>query len=360
MTLVTATRAEQVTDRLAERELDSLLVNDLVNVRWLTGFTGTNGLALIGRELKLFVTDFRYVEQADAQVPPSFEKARGKAELVAEAVTRMSGRVGFDDAHVTVKQFERLKTLVPEGVELVPAAGVIEELRAVKDAAEVAAIRAATALADEVYGEIVERGLVGRTEHEVAVDLEVAFRRRGASGPSFDPIVAGGAHGALPHAEPRQVPIEANTLVVVDMGCILDGYCSDCTRTFATGDDLTEEMRAVYDLVLRAQLASLDAVRAGRDGKSIDSVARDLIAAEGRGDQFGHGLGHGVGLEIHEDPRLSQSAPETPLVAGNVVTVEPGVYVPGAFGVRIEDLVVVGEGAPDILTSFTKQLTVAG
>jgi Xaa-Pro aminopeptidase len=360
MTLATSDRAEQVTDRLAERELDSLLVNDLTNVRWLTGFTGTNGLALVGRDFRLFVTDFRYVEQAAAQVPEAFEKERAKAELAPEAVKRMSGRVGFDDAHVTVKQHERLKELVPDGVELVPAAGLVEELRAVKDSAEVEAIRAATALADEVFAEIAERGLVGRTEHDVAVDAEVGFRRRGASGPSFDPIVAGGAHGALPHAEPRRAVIEPDTLVVVDMGCVLDGYCSDCTRTFATGDGISDEMRSVYDLVLRAQLASLDAVRAGVDGKSVDSVARDLIAAEGRGDQFGHGLGHGVGLEIHEDPRLSQSAPETPLVAGNVVTVEPGVYVPGGFGVRIEDLVVVGDGPPDILTSFTKELTVVG
>ena len=357
---VGATRSEQVADRLADRELDFLLVNDLVNLRWLTGFTGTNGLALVGRDLRLFVTDFRYVEQAQAQVPEVFEKARGKAELAEATVSRMSGRVGFDDAHVTVKQHERLKKLVPEGVELVPAGGLVEELRAVKDAAEIEAIRAATALADEVFAEIAERGLVGRTEHEVAVDAEVGFRRRGASGPSFDPIVAGGAHGALPHAVPRQVPIEANTLVVVDMGCVLDGYCSDCTRTFATGDGITDEMREVYDLVLRAQLAALDAVRPGPTGKAVDTVARDLIGTAGRGDQFGHGLGHGVGLEIHEDPRLSQSAPDTPLVAGNVVTVEPGVYVPGAFGVRIEDLVVVAHDGPDILTSFTKDLTVVG
>jgi len=360
MTLATATRADQVVDGLAEREIDSLLVADLVNVRWLTGFTGTNGLALVGRDVRLFVTDFRYVEQAQAQVPDSFEHARGKQDLAEEAVKRMSGRVGFDDAHTTVRQHARLQKMVPDGVELVPAAGLIEELRAVKDAAEVEAIRAATALADEVFAEIAERGLVGRTEYDVAVDAEVGFRRRGASGPSFPPIVAAGPHGALPHAEPRQAAIEPNTLVVVDMGCVLDGYSSDCTRTFATGDDLSDEMRSVYDLVLRAQLASLDAVRAGTSGKGVDTVARDLIASEGRGEQFGHGLGHGVGLEIHEEPRLSQSAEDKPLVAGNAVTVEPGVYVPGGFGVRIEDLVIVTDDRPDILTSFTKDLTVVG
>src|SRR5215208_4608819 len=356
MTLATATRADQVLEKLGEREIDSLLVADLVNVRWLTGFTGTNGLALVGRDVRLFVTDFRYVEQAQAQVPESFEHARGKQELSEVAVQRMSGRVGYDDAHTTVRQFNRLRENVPEGVELVPAGGVVEELRAVKDAREVEAIRDAAALADEVFAEIAERGLVGRTEYDVAVDAEVGFRRRGASGPSFPPIIAAGPHGALPHAEPRQVTIEADTLVVVDMGCVLDGYCSDCTRTYATGERLSQEMREVYDLVLRAQLAALDAVRAGVGGKTVDTVARDLIGSEGRAEQFGHGLGHGVGLDIHEEPRLSQSAEEKPLVAGNVVSVEPGVYVPNGFGVRIEDLVVVTDDSPQILTGFTKEL----
>ena len=358
MTTATSTRADALVDVLRERELDALLVGDLVNVRWLTGFTGTNGAALVGPDLKVFATDFRYVEQAQAQVPGAFERVRGKQDLLEDLCKRMSGRVGFDDAHVTVQRHRRLQHLVPEGVELEPAAGAIEALRAVKDSAEVEAIRAATALADEVFAEIAERGLAGRTEYDVAVDAEVAMRRRGASGPSFAPIIAGGAHGALPHAEPRQVEIERDTLVVVDMGCILDGYCSDCTRTYATGEGITDEMREVYDLVLRAQLASLDAVRAGVTGKSVDAVARDLIADAGRGDQFGHGLGHGVGLEIHEEPRLSQTAADDPLRAGNVVTVEPGVYVPGGFGVRIEDLVVVTDDGCEILTSRPKELTV--
>jgi Xaa-Pro aminopeptidase len=360
MTMATGTRADRVIDKLGDRELDALLVNDLVNVRWLTGYTGSNGLALVGPDVRLFVTDFRYVEQAQKQVPDDFERVQGKQELFEEACARMSGRVGFDDAHMTVRQFERLRKLAPEGVELVPAAGIVEQLRAVKDAGEIDAIRAATALADEVFLEIAGRGLAGRTEYDVAVDAEIAMRRRGASGPSFPPIVASGPHGALPHAEPRRdVAIERDTLVVIDMGAILDGYCSDCTRTYATGEGLSDEMREAYDLVLRAQLAALEAIRPGVNGKAVDQVARDLIAAGGRGDQFGHGLGHGVGLEIHEAPRLAQSATDADvLVAGNVVTVEPGVYVPGGFGIRIEDLVVVTDDGRDILTGVSKELTV--
>jgi Xaa-Pro aminopeptidase len=358
MTTATSTRADRVVDELRERELDSLLVNHLVNVRWLTGFTGSNGIALVGSDVRFFATDFRYVEQAEAQVHPDFERVRGKQDLFEDVTKRMSGRVGFDDAHLTVREHKRLQELAPEGVELVPAAGIIEKLRAVKDASEVEAIRAATALADEVFAEIAERGLAGRTERDIAVDAEIAMRRRGASGPSFPPIIAAGPHGALPHAEPRDVKVERDTLVVIDMGAILDGYCSDCTRTFATGEGIGDEMREVYDVVLRAQLAALDAVRAGVTGKAVDTVARDLIAAAGRGDEFGHGLGHGVGMEIHEDPRLSQSGEEQTLETGNVVTIEPGVYVPGGFGVRIEDLVVVTDDGCEILTSYPKELTV--
>jgi Xaa-Pro aminopeptidase len=358
MTMATSTRVDRLVDKVAERELDALLVNDLTNVRWVTGFTGSNGVALVGRDVRLFATDFRYVEQAQAQVPDDFERIRGKQDLFEEVAARMSGRVGFDDAHLTVRQFKRLQELAPDGVELVPAAGIVEELRAVKDPGEVEAMAAATALADEVFAEIAERGLAGRTEAEVAVDAEVAMRRRGASGPSFPPIIAAGPHGALPHAVPRDVAIPRDTLVVIDMGAILDGYCSDCTRTFATGEGITDEMREVYELVLRAQLAALDAIRAGVKGKAVDTVARDIIGGAGRADQFGHGLGHGVGLEIHEEPRLSQTAADAPLVTGNAVTVEPGVYVPGGFGVRIEDLVIVTDDGCDILTSFPKELTV--
>jgi Xaa-Pro aminopeptidase len=354
---VSAARADRVVERLRERELDSLLVTNLMNVRYLSGFTGTNGLCVVSPDARVFITDFRYVERAQAEVP-DFDRLRGKQDLLGDAAERLSGRVGFEDQHMSVRTHKRLAEMLPDGVELVPAGGLVEELRAVKEPDELRAMREAARLGDEMYEYIASRGLVGRSEREVAVDVEREMRARGAEDPSFPSIVAAGANGALPHATPGSAEIAADTLVIVDMGCRVDGYCSDCTRTFATGT-LSDEAAAVYELVLAAQEESLAAVRVGAEGRAVDAVARDRISAAGRGDQFGHGLGHGVGLEVHEAPRLAQSA-EGMLVAGNVVTVEPGVYVPGAFGVRIEDLAVVTDDGSEVFTHFPKALTTVG
>jgi len=349
------TRADRLAARVAERELDRLLVTNLVNLRYLTGFTGTNGLALVDAEGgRTFVTDFRYLDQAEAQVPGAFERVRGKQDLLGDAAARFSGRVGFDDEHLTVSAHRRLSELVPEGVELVPAGGVVEELRAVKEPGEVERIARAAAIVDEALSALAERGLVGRTEREVAAALQRDMVERGAEGVSFPIIVAGGAHGALPHASPREEVIPPNALVIVDLGCIVEGYCSDCTRTFATGP-LDGRAAEVYALVLAAQERALEAVRAGAGAREVDAVAREAIADGGHGEEFGHGLGHGVGLEIHERPRLSPLG-EGILATGNVVTVEPGVYVSGEFGVRIEDLVVVREDGPEVLSAFPKAL----
>jgi len=346
-------RAERLVGLLAEPGLDGLLVTDPFNLRYLTGFTGTNGLAVLGPEQRTFVTDFRYVDQAEQQVP-DFERIQGRQDLLGDVAERLSGRVGFDDANVSVRTHRRLAELAGDAVELVPAGGLVESLRVVKDADELRAIREAAALADDVYEHLCGQGLVGRTERDVALELEGFMRERGAEGPSFPTIVAGGAHGALPHASPRFEPIPSGTLVIVDLGCLLNGYCSDCTRTFATGA-LDDEARAVYELVLEAQRAALRAVRAGAGGRDVDAVAREIIAAAGHGERFGHGLGHGVGLEIHEEPRLSPASNDR-LAAGSVVTVEPGVYVSGSLGVRIEDLVAVTEEGCEILSGFTKEL----
>jgi Xaa-Pro aminopeptidase len=351
-------RADRVAARLAERELDLLLVTDLTNLRYLSGFTGSNGMAVVGPELRRFITDFRYVEQAAAEVM-DFDREEGPQEFVkalADGWPEGAVRLGFEDASVTVRQHERIRDALPDRVELVPAGELVEAERAVKDEGELACIRDAARLVDDIYDWLREWGIVGRTEREVAVALEHQMRLRGASDPSFPSIVASGERGARPHAVRTDEPIPRDTLVTLDIGAVLDGYCSDCTRTWATGE-LPGELEEAYRLVQRAQRAAVDAVRAGPAGREIDAVARDMIAEAGHGEHFGHGLGHGVGLEVHEAPRLARTAKDH-LAAGNVVTVEPGVYLPGVGGVRIEDLVVVTDGGCDVLTSTTRELVV--
>jgi Xaa-Pro aminopeptidase len=358
-------RPDRLAAALAERELDALLVTHLVNVRWLTGFSGSNGLAVVGAGeggLRLFLTDFRYLTQSAEQLDEGWERRitqevlPAAAEAVGAPAADRALRVGFDDATLSVKDHATLAKRVAEGVELVPAGGLVEELRLVKDAAELDKIRAATRLADAALTEVLSRGLAGRTERDVALDLEMTMRRAGAESVSFPPIVAAAEHSALPHAEPRDVEIPEGTLVTIDWGAMLDGYASDCTRTFATGE-LDPRDAEIYELVLRAQEESLAAVRPGAGGREVDAVARQIITAAGHGEHFGHGLGHGVGAEVHEGPRLSQRS-EATLEPGQVVTVEPGVYVPGAVGVRIEDLVVVTDDGGEVLTGLPKHLQV--
>jgi Xaa-Pro aminopeptidase len=351
-----ATRADRLVALLDERELDALLVTDLVNVRYLTGYTGSNGVALVGLDLRCFVTDFRYVTQAEQQVH-GFDRRIGEQDLLDSAIAALPAgdvRLGIEDQHVSVRTFDRLREALPERVELVPAGGAVERLREVKDAEEVARIRAAAELADAALTRTLEHGVAGRGERAIALAIEQEMRRLGAERPSFDTIVAHAEHGALPHAVPREVEIAAGSLVTIDWGAQLDGYCSDCTRTFAVGEP-GGRAREAYELVRRAQQAGLDAVRPGVSGRDADAAARELIAAAGHAEHFGHGLGHGVGLEIHEAPRLSRTSDAT-LACGNVVTVEPGIYVPGEVGVRIEDLVVVTDDGCERLTGLSKQL----
>jgi Xaa-Pro aminopeptidase len=352
---VTARRAERLAEQIAERELDQLFVSDLTNVRYLSGFTGTNGACLVGAEERIFFTDFRYTERAEREVGEEWERPQAERELVPQIAARMSGKVGFEDAKLSVRQLARLEAAVGEEVDLVPAGDLVEQLRAVKEPQEIERMVAASELADEVFRWAAERGLAGRTEREVARDCEARIRELGAE-PSFPPIIAAGENGAVPHAEPGDREILSGELVVFDMGAELDAYCSDGTRTFATGEP-GDEAREVYDLVLAAQLAALGAIRAGATGKEVDAVARELITEAGHGDQFGHGLGHGVGLELHEAPRLATTS-EDELREGNAVTVEPGIYLPGRFGVRIEDLVVLTADGYRNLSGTPKELQI--
>src|SRR5436853_306787 len=345
-------RGDRLEKLLAERELDRMLVTDLTNVRYLTGFTGTNGAVVCGPGVRLFFTDFRYTERAATEVE-GWESLTIGNDWLGGICEHLVGRVGFEDDHMAVRVLEKLKEKLPEGVEVVAAGGRVEELRRVKDDEELAKIADASKLADEVLAWALEQGFAGRSERDVARATEARIHEFGAD-PSFPAIVAAGPSGALPHAEPGEREIGRGELVVFDMGAQLDGYCSDGTRTFASGDP-GEEARAVYEVVRQAQQAGLDAIRAGVKGEDVDSAARAVIDEAGHGEDFGHALGHGVGLEVHEGPRLSQRSDDV-LAPGEVVTVEPGISLPGNVRARIEDLVVVSGDGLRNLSSLPKEL----
>ncbi|HEX6346980.1 Xaa-Pro peptidase family protein [Umezawaea sp.] len=345
---------------LVEQDLDALLVTDLVNVRYLTGFTGSNAALLVAADPQrstVFCTDGRYLAQAEAQVP-DLERVIDRPcdlALAARAAKDGHGRVGFEGQHVTVDGLAALEQVV-EG--LVGASGLVERLRLVKDDAEVEALRMACAAADRALADLVEHGglRAGRTEKEVARELEGRMLDHGAAGPSFDSIVAAGPHSAIPHHEPTDAVLKAGDLVKLDFGALVDGYHSDMTRTLVLGK-AADWQRDLYDLVLRSQAAGRAALLPDADVRAVDAASRQVIVDAGYGPRFPHGLGHGVGLRIHEAPALSKSGEGT-LSAGMAVTVEPGVYLSGKGGVRIEDTLVVRESAPELLTLTTKELVV--
>jgi len=345
-------RGDRLERALVEAELDRYLVTDLTNVRYLTGFAGTNGACVCGPGLRLFLTDFRYTERAAAEVE-GWETLTIGNDWLKGIAERLQGRVGFEDDQVSVRLLGKLKEKLGEGAEMVAAGGKVAELRRVKDAEELATIAEASKLADAAWTWALEQGLAGRRERDVARATEARIRELGGD-PSFPAIVAAGPNGALPHAEPGEREIGRGELVVFDMGAQLDGYCSDGTRTFATGEP-GEEARAVYEVVRQAQGAALEAIRAGVKGEDVDTAARVLIDEAGYGERFGHALGHGVGLEVHEGPRLSQRSDDV-LASNEVVTVEPGIYLPGNLGVRIEDFVVVEEDGLRNLSTLPKEL----
>jgi len=349
-------RQETVAAALAEREVEALLVTNLVNVRYLSGFRGSNGALLIAPGRTVLLTDFRYVTVAAQQTVgvEVVQAGRDMTERIGEIAREMApgGRVGFEAGNLTVARHEAFRRAWTE-LELVPTAGVVEGVRRVKDPDEIAIIAEASRIADLAYTVCADGVFRGRTERQVAWELEGIMRDGGAAGASFDIIVASGDRGAMPHAVPADVPIPADTLVTVDLGADLNGYMSDCTRTFATGTPPDELLRA-YDVCLEAQLLALDAVRPGITGGELDAIARDHIAAAGFGEAFGHGLGHGVGMDVHESP-TARPASEDVFAPGETITIEPGIYLPGVGGCRIEDLCVVTEGGRDVLTQFTKE-----
>ncbi len=358
-----AGRAGRLQARLPDAAVDALLVTRLPNVRYLTGFTGSAATLLVQPDRLFLVTDGRYQTQAQEQLAGAGVDAGIEIGLTQAAQQRVlvdlvgaTPRLGLEAHGVTWAEQRTLAAALP-AVELTPTEGLVETLRAVKDPGEVDRIRAACAIADDALGEVLTALADAPTEADLAVALEHGMRRRGASAMSFDPIVASGPNGAKPHARPSRRRIQPGELVVLDFGCIVDGYCSDMTRTVSFGDP-GDDARSLWELVAASQQAGRDAVRAGVACADVDQASRAVIEAAGFGDAFVHGTGHGVGLEIHEAPRVARRAPGT-LDAGTVVTVEPGVYLPGVGGVRIEDTVVVTESGAVALTEFPKSLVVA-
>jgi Xaa-Pro aminopeptidase len=337
------------TQRLRTVLEEPLLVSNGVNVRYLTSFDSSNAALLVEPDRVRLFSDFRYAEAARGVEGVEFVET--KRSLFLSLAELLEGRVGFEADDVTYSSWE---TLSADGLELFPRRGLVEALRAVKDHGELDAIRRAGAITSEAYARLAEEPFVGRSERELAWRLEELFHELGADAPAFETIVASGENSARPHTRPTDRQAGAGETVVIDAGVIVDGYCSDCTRTFATGP-LPDELTAAYAACLEGQLAGLEAVRPGTTGVEADAAAREKIEAAGLGEKFGHGLGHGVGLMVHEAPRLSRESTDT-LAAGNVVTVEPGVYLEGLGGIRIEDRVIGGEEGPEELTSFTMDL----
>jgi Xaa-Pro aminopeptidase len=360
--LAIAARLDRLRDGFADAGIDALLVTHLPNVRYLTGFTGSAGMVLAGPRAASLLTDGRYATQAADQIGQAgaavtveigATQAKQREALTAAVAREGYERLGLEAEAISWAAQRRISDEL-RSVEVVPTEELVEQLRRVKERAEVARIGAACAIADEALAVVAPGLAAGPTEREVALELEVEMRRRGATGTSFPPIVAAGPNGAMPHARPSDRPIEAGELVVIDFGCIVDGYCSDMTRTVSVGDPGSEATR-MFDVVAESQRAGRDAVRAGAPCAAVDRACRGVIEAAGWADAFSHSTGHGVGIEIHEAPRVAATASDT-LATGYVVTVEPGVYLPGVGGVRIEDTVVVTDNGADVLTNAPKDL----
>jgi Xaa-Pro aminopeptidase len=341
-------------DTLRARLEEPLLVTSAVNVRYLTGFESSNAALLVDPQgpAELY-TDFRYIEAAAGVA--GVEAVQTKRALLRDLAERLGPRVAFEADGITYAQYELLAV---GGRELVPTSGLVEGQRAVKDEEELGRVRRAARAADRAFEALSAETWVGRSERELAWRLRQLLHAHGVDRPSFDIAIASGANASKPHARPGDTIVEERTLVIADWGARLGGYCSDCTRTLATGD-VPRELRRAYDVCLEAQLAAVEGIRPGMTGADADRLARSVIEAAGFGESFGHGLGHGVGVEVHEAPRLAAESQDV-LEPGNVVTIEPGIYLPGVGGVRIEDLVAVREGGVEVLTSFPKSLTLVG
>ena len=350
-------RIDKVKAALSEQGVEALLVTNLTNVRYLTGFSGSNGQLLVTESGATFLTDPRYEARAGDLVQGAevvIYQNRLSDQLVGRLADSSVKRLGIEAATMTLAGRDSLADRLPEDVELVATKEIVEALRRFKEPGEVELIRKAVALTDKAFNWILSRVEPGRTERDIALDLEFHMRRNGAEEAAFEPIVGSGPLSAHIHHTPSDRELEKGDLVLFDFGARVDGYCADLTRTVVLGA-ATDEQRTRYELVLKAQQAGIEAARPGAAGKEVDAAARDLIANAGHGARFGHGLGHGVGLEVHEAPRLA-TVSEDVLQPGDVVTIEPGVYdVGGPGGIRIEDCVVITDSGCEVLGAAPKQ-----
>lgn len=347
-------KVERFRKSLNENNLDSAIVFKPENRRYLSGFTGTSGYVVITEEKNFFITDFRYVNQASKQCE-GFEILKHTNDRTLYDILNELGlkNLGFEDTFVTVSQYNDFNDKLM-GISLKPLRDTLDKLRMIKDQDEIEEIKKAAQIADEAFEYICEVIKPGITEWEVALEIENFMKKKGATGTSFESIVASGIRSSMPHGVASHKVIENGDFVTLDFGCIYNGYCSDMTRTVVVGK-ASEKQKEIYNVVLEAQETALEAIKPGITGYEADKVARGIIEAKGFGEYFGHGLGHGVGLEVHESPRLSPLGKDI-LKANMVVTDEPGIYLPDFGGVRIEDLIVVTENGCERLSKSPKHL----
>jgi Xaa-Pro aminopeptidase len=350
-------KIERLRSTFSESGIDGMLITSTYNRRYMTNFTGSSGVVLVSQDKALFITDFRYTEQA-AEQAADYEIVQHTGpiqEEVAKQVGKLGiKKLGFEKNYMTYSSYESYQKVLE--AELIPVAGTIEKLRLIKTPEELKIIKDAADIADAAFKHILDFIKPGVTELEVSNELEFFMRKAGATSSSFDIIVASGNRSALPHGVASDKVIEKGDFVTLDYGAYYKGYCSDMTRTLSVGEP-SEKLKEIYDVVLQSQLLAMEKIKPGMTGKEADAIARDYITEKGYGECFGHSLGHGIGLEVHEGPGLS-SRSEVVLEPGMIVTVEPGVYVPGVGGVRIEDDTLITEDSNETLTHSTKDLII--
>lgn len=351
------TRINKLIDVLTKKNLDGMIITDAYNRRYISGFTGSSGYLYVSKNKKVMVTDFRYIEQATNQCV-DYEiidyASNGLIETINQQILDDGAKkVAFEANDITYKQFLEMKDIL-KGIELVDTKDIIEEIRMIKDEEELACIKKAASIGDQAFSHILSFLKEGISERDVALELEFFMRKHGATKLSFDTIAASGKNSSLPHAHPTDKKLENGDFLTMDFGCVYKGYCSDMTRTVVIGK-ANEEQKKIYHTVLKAQLAALEGLKAGLTGEVVDKIARDIIYEAGYEGKFGHGLGHSVGLYIHEEPRLSPKGTKV-LKENMIVTVEPGIYIPQFGGVRIEDQVCVKENGYINFTDSNKEL----